>query len=158
MDVLVSKSINTKTHIQTTLLSDWISTAFASELTIQPNRCGHELFQRISNLIFDYYSTATSVLTILHPLSHDKGITQSLDVVRTQKMSRDWRPVLTTYRRGHTWLTGVTLKCTSDLTVWRAHSRFVFQKVGMWVWKPALQSLRGFIQIPLHKFRHTRLP
>jgi hypothetical protein len=89
MDVLVSESIDTKTHIQTTLLSDWISTTFASELTIQPNRCGHELFQRILNLIFDYYSTATSVLTILHPLSHDKRITQSLDVARTQKMSRD---------------------------------------------------------------------
>jgi len=68
-----------------TLLSDWISTAFAPELTIQPNKCGHELFQRIFNLIFDYYSTATSVLTILHPLSHDKGITKSLDVARTQK-------------------------------------------------------------------------
>jgi hypothetical protein len=102
------------------MLSDWISTAFASELTIHPNRHGHMLFQRILNLIFDYYSTATSVLTILHPLSHDKGSTQSLDVSRTQKMSWDWRPVLTTYRRGHTWLTGVTLKCTSYLTVWRA--------------------------------------
>ena len=89
MDVLVSESIDTKTHIQTTLLSDWISTAFASELTIQLNRCGHELFQRILNLIFDYYSTATYVLTILHPQSHDKGITQSLDVARTRKMSRD---------------------------------------------------------------------
>ena len=89
MDVLVSESIDTKAHIQTTLLCDWISTAFVAELTIQRNRCGHELFQRVLNLIFDYYSTATSVLTILHPLSHDKGITQSLDVARTQKMSRD---------------------------------------------------------------------
>lgn len=105
MDALVSESIDTKTHIHTTLLSDWISTASAPELTIQPNKRGHELFQRILNLIFDYYSTATSVLTILRPLPHDKGITKSLDVARTQKMSRDWRPVLTTYRRGHTWLT-----------------------------------------------------
>jgi len=89
VDALVSESIDTETYIHTTLLSDWISTVFAPELAIQPNKCGHELFQRILNLIFDYYSMATSALTIIHPLSHDKGITKSLDVARTQKMPRD---------------------------------------------------------------------